>query len=93
MDYANKDKGTKIYVKCEYFNPLSSVKDRLAHAIILHAEKTGALKPGQTVVEATSGNTGIGTKMSSSCLKKGPPFPSRIRFNRLLHDDDGNALP
>ncbi len=71
MDYANKDKGTKIYVKCEYFNPLSSVKDRLAHAIILHGEKTGALKPGQTVVEATSGNTGIGTKegggFESSC--------------------------
>ena len=48
-----------MYVKCEYFNPLSSVKDRLAVAIIEDAEKRGELKPGMTVVEATSGNTGI----------------------------------
>ena len=53
-------KGRTIYAKCEYFNPLSSVKDRLALAIIEAAEKDGSLKPGQTVVEATSGNTGIG---------------------------------
>ena len=53
--------GRTIYAKCEYFNPLSSVKDRLALAIIEAAEKDGSLKPGQTVVEATSGNTGIGT--------------------------------
>ena len=53
--------GRTIYAKCEYFNPLSSVKDRLALAIIGAAEKDGSLKPGQTVVEATSGNTGIGT--------------------------------
>jgi hypothetical protein len=52
--------GRTIYAKCEYFNPLSSVKDRLALAIIEAAEKNGTLKPGQTVVEATSGNTGIG---------------------------------
>ena len=52
--------GRTIYAKCEYFNPLSSVKDRLALAIIEAAEKDGTLKPGQTVVEATSGNTGIG---------------------------------
>jgi len=52
--------GRTIYAKCEYFNPLSSVKDRLALAIIEAAEKNGSLKPGQTVVEATSGNTGIG---------------------------------
>lgn len=50
-----------IYAKCEFFNPLSSVKDRLALSIIETAEKDGTLKPGQTVVEATSGNTGIGT--------------------------------
>jgi cysteine synthase len=61
-----------IYVKCEYFNPLSSVKDRLAIAIIEDAEKSGALKPGQTVVEATSGNTGIALAMV--CAAKGYPF-------------------
>ena len=52
--------GRTIYAKCEYFNPLSSVKDRFALAVIEAAEKDGTLKPGQTVVEATSGNTGIG---------------------------------
>jgi cysteine synthase len=61
-----------MYVKCEFFNPLSSVKDRLAIAIIEDAEKTGALKPGQTVVEATSGNTGIALAMV--CAAKGYPF-------------------
>jgi hypothetical protein len=52
--------GRTIYAKCEFFNPLSSVKDRLALSIIEAAEKDGSLKPGMTVVEATSGNTGIG---------------------------------
>jgi cysteine synthase A len=61
-----------IYVKCEYFNPLSSVKDRLAIAIIEDAERSGALQPGQTVVEATSGNTGIALAMV--CAAKGYPF-------------------
>lgn len=61
-----------MYVKCEYFNPLSSVKDRLAIAIIEDAERTGALQPGQTVVEATSGNTGIALAMV--CAAKGYPF-------------------
>src|SRR6266550_8886268 len=61
-----------MYVKCEAFNPLSSVKDRLAIAIIEDAERTGALKPGQTVVEATSGNTGIALAMV--CAAKGYPF-------------------
>ena len=51
--------GVEVYAKCEYFNPLASVKDRLAVAIIEDAEKRGELKPGMTVVEATSGNTGI----------------------------------
>jgi len=60
-----------LYAKCEYFNPLSSVKDRLAVAIIDHAEKTGALKPGQTVIEATSGNTGIALAMV--CAQRGYP--------------------
>ena len=61
-----------MYVKCEFFNPLSSVKDRLAIAIIDDAERSGALKPGQTVVEATSGNTGIALAMV--CAAKGYPF-------------------
>ena len=50
--------GVEMYVKAEYFNPLSSVKDRLAVAVITDAERKGLLKPGDTVVEATSGNTG-----------------------------------
>jgi len=61
-----------MYVKAEYFNPLSSVKDRLAHAIIVDAEAKGVLKPGQTVIEATSGNTGIALAMV--CAAKGYPF-------------------
>ena len=65
-------KNVTIYVKCEFFNPASSVKDRLAIAIIEDAEKTGKLKPGQTVVEATSGNTGIALGMV--CAAKGYPF-------------------
>ena len=64
--------GVTMYVKCEFFNPLSSVKDRLAIAIIEDAERSGALKPGQTVVEATSGNTGIALAMV--CAAKGYPF-------------------
>jgi len=62
----------RIYVKAEFFNPASSVKDRLAVSIIEEAEKSGALKPGQTVVEATSGNTGIGLAMV--CAAKGYPL-------------------
>ena len=65
-------KNVTMYVKCEFFNPLSSVKDRLAIAIIEDAERSGALKPGQTVVEATSGNTGIALAMV--CAAKGYPF-------------------
>jgi len=61
-----------IYVKAEFFNPASSVKDRLAVAIIEEAERSGKLKPGQTVVEATSGNTGIGLAMV--CAQKGYPL-------------------
>jgi len=63
-----------MYVKCEAFNPMSSVKDRLAIAIIEDAERRGTLKPGQTVVEATSGNTGIALAMV--CAAKGYPFVS-----------------
>ncbi|MFK7958480.1 MAG: PLP-dependent cysteine synthase family protein, partial [Lysobacterales bacterium] len=61
-----------IYVKVEAFNPLGSVKDRLALGIILDAEKSGILKPGQTVIEATSGNTGIA--MAMVCAARGYPF-------------------
>ena len=61
-----------LFVKVEFFNPGGSVKDRLAIAIILDAEKTGALKPGQTVVEATSGNTGVALAMV--CAARGYPF-------------------
>ena len=64
--------GMTMYVKCEAFNPLSSVKDRLAIAIIEDGERRGTLKPGQTVVEATSGNTGIALAMV--CAVKGYPF-------------------
>jgi cysteine synthase len=63
---------TEVYVKIESFNPLASVKDRLAYAIIKDAEDSGTLKPGQTVVEATSGNTGIALAMV--CAATGHPF-------------------
>jgi cysteine synthase A len=62
----------RLYVKAEFFNPASSVKDRLAISIIEEAERRGDLKPGQTVVEATSGNTGIGLAMV--CAAKGYPL-------------------
>ncbi|MGI9522565.1 MAG: PLP-dependent cysteine synthase family protein [Hyphomicrobiaceae bacterium] len=62
----------KLYVKSEFFNPAGSVKDRLALNIIEDAERKGTLKPGQTVVEATSGNTGIGLAMV--CAAKGYPL-------------------
>ncbi len=65
-------KNTNIFVKAEFFNPMSSVKDRLAFAVINDAEQKGLLKPGQTVIEATSGNTGIALAMV--CAAKGYPF-------------------
>lgn len=64
--------GVELYVKAEFFNPAASVKDRLALNIIEAAERDGTLKPGQTVVEATSGNTGIGLAMV--CAQKGYPL-------------------
>src|SRR5499426_1954311 len=64
--------GVNVYVKVESFNPMGSVKDRMSRAIIEDAERAGTLKPGQTVVEATSGNTGIGLAMV--CAQKGYPL-------------------
>lgn len=80
--------GVNLYVKIEAFNPLGSVKDRLALAVIEAAEKSGKLKPGQTVVEATSGNTGIGLAMV--CAAKGYPCvltmaePFSVERRRLM---------
>ena len=65
-------KDVNVYVKIESFNPMGSVKDRLALGVIEEAEESGALKPGQTVIEATSGNTGIGLAMV--CAQKGYPL-------------------
>jgi len=74
----------KLYVKAEFFNPASSVKDRLAVSIIEEAEASGQLRPGQTVVEATSGNTGVGLAMV--CAAKGYPFvatmPTSVSIER-----------
>ena len=64
--------GREMYVKIESFNPGGSVKDRLAIAMIDDAEKRGVLKPGQTVIEPTSGNTGIALAMV--CAARGYPF-------------------
>ncbi|GAB3791554.1 cysteine synthase A [Dyella agri] len=65
-------KHVELYVKVEAFNPAGSVKDRLALAIILDAEQRGVLKPGQTVIEATSGNTGVA--LAAVCAARGYPF-------------------
>jgi cysteine synthase A len=65
-------KDVNVYVKVESFNPSGSVKDRLALSVIEAAEQDGTLKPGQTVVEATSGNTGIGLAMV--CAQKDYPL-------------------
>jgi cysteine synthase len=80
--------GVDLYVKIEAFNPLGSVKDRLALGVIEAGEKSGELKPGQTVVEATSGNTGIGLAMV--CAAKGYPLvltmaePFSVERRRLM---------
>ena len=73
-------KGVNIYAKIEAFNPMGSVKDRLALAVIEHAEQTGALQPGQTVVEATSGNTGIGLAMvcARKAIRWWSPWPRAL---------------
>jgi cysteine synthase A len=64
--------GIDLFVKVESFNPMGSVKDRMALSVIQQAEREGVLKPGQTVIEATSGNTGIGLAMV--CAAKGYPL-------------------
>src|SRR5690349_4807461 len=64
--------GVNLFAKLEAFNPLGSIKDRLALGVIEAAERDGTLKPGQTVVEATSGNTGIGLAMV--CAQRGYPL-------------------
>ncbi len=80
--------GVNLYVKIEAFNPLGSVKDRLALGVIEAAERSGELKPGQTVIEATSGNTGIGLAMV--CAAKGHPLvltmaePFSVERRRLM---------
>ena len=80
--------GINLYVKIEAFNPLGSVKDRLALGVIEAAEQSGELKPGQTVIEATSGNTGIGLAMV--CAAKGYPLvltmaePFSVERRRLM---------
>src|SRR6185369_2428372 len=80
--------GVNVFAKVEAFNPLGSVKDRLALGVIEAAEQSGALKPGQTVIEATSGNTGIGLAMV--CAAKGYPLvvimaePFSVERRRLM---------
>ncbi len=83
--------GINLFVKIEAFNPLGSVKDRLALGVIEDAEKKGTLKPGQTVVEATSGNTGIGLAMV--CAAKGYPLVVTHGRNLLHRASQAHALP
>src|ERR1043165_7007938 len=89
-------KGVNLFVKIEAFNPLGSVKDRLALGVIEAAEKSGELKPGQTVIEATSGNTGIGLAMV--CAAKGYPLvvtmaePFSVERRRLMRFLDAKVI-
>jgi Pyridoxal-phosphate dependent enzyme/Transposase DDE domain len=76
-----------IYVKAEFFNPAASVKDRLALNIIEEGERSGVLKAGQTVVEATSGNTGIGLAMI--CAQKGYPLVVTMADSFSIERRDG----
>jgi cysteine synthase A len=83
--------GVEMYVKCEFFNPLASVKDRLARAIVEDAEERGLLKPGDTLIEATSGNTGIAVAMVAAqrgykcVITMAEPFSvERRRLMRML---------
>ena len=80
-----------LFVKIEAFNPLGSVKDRLALGVIEAAEKSGELKPGQTVIEATSGNTGIGLAMV--CAAKGYPLVVTMAEPFSVERRRADALP
>ena len=82
--------GVNVFVKVEAFNPMGSVKDRLALGVIEDAERRGALKPGQTVVEATSGNTGIGLAMV--CAQKGYPLVVTMAENFSVERRTADAL-
>ena len=84
-------KGVNLYVKVEAFNPLGSVKDRLALGVIEAAEKSGELKPGQTVIEATSGNTGIGLAMV--CAAKGYPLVVTMAESLQRRAAQADAFP
>ncbi len=79
-----------LFVKVEAFNPMGSVKDRLALGVIEAAERSGALKPGQTVIEATSGNTGIGLAMV--CAQKGYPLVVTMAENFCDRTAPADAL-
>ncbi|MEW9570132.1 cysteine synthase A [Rhodanobacter sp. Si-c] len=89
-------KHVELYVKVEAFNPAGSVKDRLALAIILDAEQRGTLKPGQTVVEATSGNTGVA--LAAVCAARGYPFVAvmsdsfSVERRKLIRAYGGNVV-
>ena len=74
-----------IFVKLEYFNPAGSVKDRIAKAMIEQAEKDGKLKPGATIIEPTSGNTGIGLASVAAAILTMPETMSIERRNLLKH--------
>lgn len=79
------DKGAAVYVKLEYFNPSRSVKDRAAYQMLIEAEESGVLKPGATIIEPTSGNTGIGLAMNAAA--KGYPaifvMPDNATIERI----------
>ena len=83
--------GVNLFVKVEAFNPLGSVKDRLALGVIEAAERSGELKPGQTVIEATSGNTGIGLAMV--CAAKGYPLVVIMAETVQRRAPQADALP
>src|SRR5260370_38344985 len=89
-------RGVNLFVKIEAFNPLGSVKDRLALGVIEAAERSGDLKPGQTVIEATSGNTGSGLAMD--CPAKGYPLvitmaePFSVERRKLMRFLGAKAL-
>jgi len=88
-------KGVNLYVKIEAFNPLGSVKDRLALGIIEAAERDGSLKPGQTIIEGSSGNTGLshGSKPRTRCRRcVRPRTRRRARHPQFLTSLDSHQM-